>query len=96
MQRKNYFEDVRAPVQRTQTLVPAACIVLGLGLISQKRFRPASNSDVMDSWMFALEAKGASIDNHSRAVKEGLSLDRAATAVFFDFDSSHHKKSWTF
>lgn len=44
----------------------------------------------LNSWMFALEAKGASIDNHSRAVKEGLSMDRAATAVFFDFGSSHH------
>ena len=29
--------------------------------------------------MFALEAKGASIDNHSRAVKEELTLDRAET-----------------
>ena len=47
LQRKNHFEDVRAPVQRTQTLVPAACIVLGLGLISQKRFRPASKSELL-------------------------------------------------
>ena len=67
MQRKNHFEDVRAPVQRYQTLVPAACIVLGLGLISQKRFRSASKSELL-----------------------GLPLDRAATAVFFDFGSFLH------